>query len=261
MAKLRSSRFVICRSVVAALVISGAASFSVAVPTSERYSFLTLPAGPSEAADVNTNDAMALAALLDCTWSEQAHPVASDAHPSAVFGFSMAISGDTAIVGAPDEPSGTRPGAAYVFTRNGSVWMQQQKLTASDAAAQDQFGISVSISGDTVIVGSYQDDNTRGMNAGSAYVFTRNGTVWTQQQKLTAADGADDDNFGDSVSISGDTAIVGAYFDDTAAGFNVGSAYVFTRGGTVWTQQQKLTASDGAEIDIFGTSVAIVGDT
>ena len=96
---------------------------------------------------------------------------------------------------------------------------------------------------------------------GSAYVFTRSGTTWTQQAKLTASDGAADDYFGYSVALSGDTALVGAYWDDVGANYDQGSAYVFTRSGTTWTQQAKLTASDGAAGDHFGHSVALSGDT
>jgi subtilisin family serine protease len=133
----------------------------------------------------------------------------------------------------------------------------QAKITASDGAAADNFGYSVSISGNTAIVGVYGDDNLKG----SAYIYVRNGNVWTEQQKLTASDGASGDVFGESVSISGDTAIVGARLDDIDANGNQGSAYIFVRSGTVWTQQQKLTASDGAAGNEFGRSVSISGDT
>ena len=132
----------------------------------------------------------------------------------------------------------------------------ETKLTADDGAAGDYFGYSVSISGDTAVVGAYQDDGSKG----SAYVFERSGTTWGQQAKLIAGDGAADDYFGISVSISGDTAVVGAYRDDDKAS-STGSAYVFERTGTTWSQQDKLTASDGAAGDYFGYSVSINGDT
>jgi hypothetical protein len=193
------------------------------------------------------------------TWNQQAHPTASDGAPGDELGYSVAISGETVIIGAIGDNSGA--GSAYIFTRSGTVWTQQQKLTASDGAVGDRFGLSVSISGDTVVVGAYLNDPAGVMDAGSAYVFTRSGTVWTQQQKLSASDGAADDLFGFYVRLDGDTAIIGAPTDDTAAGTDAGSAYVFTRSGTVWTQQQKLTAADGAASDVFGYSVAISGDT
>jgi len=194
------------------------------------------------------------------TWTQQAKLTASDAATGDQFGFSVSISGETAIVGADlDDDAGFDSGSAYVFTRSGTTWTEQAKFTASDAATGDQFGISVSISGDTAIVGAVFNDDA-GSRSGSAYVFTRSGTTWTQQDKLTALDAAADDFFGISVSISGDTAIVGAVFNDDA-GSASGSAYVFTRSGTTWTQQAKLTASDAAADDFFGDSVSISGDT
>ncbi|HUN81536.1 MAG TPA: FG-GAP repeat protein [Phycisphaerae bacterium] len=189
-------------------------------------------------------------------WSQQAKLIASDGATNDNFGLSVAVSGDTAVVGA----SGLGGGAAYVYVRSGVTWTQQAKLTASDAAAGDEFGVSVAIEGNTIVVGAASDDNTGGADAGSAYVFTRSGTFWAQQAKLTASDGAAGDSFGYSVALSGSSAIVGAGSDDTTAGSNAGSAYVFIRCGTVWTEQAKLVASDGAANDAFGVSVAISGD-
>jgi hypothetical protein len=192
------------------------------------------------------------------TWSQQAKLTASDGAAHDFFGYSVALSGDTALVGAYIDDSA---GSAYVFTRSGGAWSQQAKLTASDGAAFDFFGYSVALSGDTALVGAYADDIAAGANAGSAYVFTRSGSSWSQQAKLTAGDGAADDWFGYSVALSGDTALVGAYQDDIAAGTNAGSAYVFTRSGSSWSQQAKLTTSDGAAFDSLGYSVALSGDT
>ena len=111
--------------------------------------------------------------------------------------------------------------------------------------AGDEFGYQVSISDNTIIVGSVNDDIGAVTDRGSAYVFVRNGTTWTQQQKLTANDGAANDHFGIGVAISGETAIVGSYFDDDGAKTNQGSAYVFVRSGGTWTQQQRLVPADG----------------
>ena len=135
----------------------------------------------------------------------------------------------------------------------------ENKLTAGDGAASDEFGSSVSVSGDTAVIGSSQDDDN-GSNSGSAYVYVRSGGVWSEQQKLTASDGAGFDRFGESVSVSGDTVVVSARIDD-ANGISSGSAYVFVRSGGVWSEQQKLTASDGAANDQFGVSVSVSGDT
>jgi hypothetical protein len=184
-------------------------------------------------------------------WSQQAELTASDGTQFDAFGGSVAISGSTAVVGAPDRNSFT--GAAYVFVRSGSVWSQQAELTASDGASIDYFGVSVGISGSTVVVGA------EGKNSftGAAYMFVRSGTVWSQQAELTASDGAQQDSLGHSVAISGSTAVVGAY----AKNHSTGAAYVFLRSGSVWSQQAKLTASDGARGDYFGWSVAVSGST
>ena len=143
----------------------------------------------------------------------------------------MAISGETIVAGAFDDtPAGVDAGSAYVFVRSADAWTEQQKLTASDAAAGDLFGYSVAVSGDTVVAGAPVDDSPAGTYTGSAYVFVRSAATWTQQQKLTASDAASDDRFGASVAVSGDTVMAGAITDDTSAGEDAGSAYVFAIG-------------------------------
>ena len=146
-----------------------------------------------------------------------------------------------------------QPGSAYVFVRSGGVWTQQQKLEAPDAQAGDSFGKGVSISGETLVVGA--------LGALASYVFVRSAGHWNLQQKLEASDPGLFDGFGYSVAISGETVVVGSPFDHGTAGASQGSAYVFVRSGGVWTQQQKLEASDAAEGDRFGDSVAISGET
>jgi hypothetical protein len=175
------------------------------------------------------------------------------------FGYSVAISedGNTIIVGAYGDYS------AYIFTRSGTSWTQQQRIQSSDIQTSDYFGVSVAISddGNTAIVGAHYEDNT-----GSAYIFTRSGTTWSEEQKIQASDKQGGDQFGWSVTISGDgnTAIVGALGEDAVVGtntlFNAGAAYIFTRSGTTWTQQKKIQASDKQGDDEFGRSVAISGD-
>jgi len=192
-------------------------------------------------------------------WSQEAKLTASDGAASDWFGTSVSISGDYAIVGASgDDDSGVGSGSAYIFKRDGTVWSEQDKLLASDGAADDAFGVSVSISGDYAVVGASGDDDN-GNLSGSAYIFRRDGTIWGEEAKLTALDGAIYDFFGSSVSVSGDYAIVGAYCDDDN-GIESGSAYIFKRDGAVWSEQAKLTASDGAEDNYFGFSVSINGD-
>ncbi len=139
------------------------------------------------------------------------------------------------------------------------IMSTQSDLEPADLAVQDQYGSSVAISGDTVVVGSPWDDDT-GSASGSAYVFVRSGTSWSQQQKLTASDGASYSFFGTAVAIDGDTIVIGARQAD-APETDSGAAYVFVRSGTTWTEQAKLTASDGAENEWYGASVAISGDT
>jgi hypothetical protein len=194
----------------------------------------------------------------DGVWTEQAHLFAPDAAAGDLFGAAVALSGDTAAIGAPIDDSQT--GAAWVFVRTGAGWAPQARLRASDREAFDAFGNAVAISGDTVIVGTWLDD-TEVFDQGSAYVFTRSGSTWSEQQHLLASDGDFGDWFGNAVAIAGDTALVGAWLDDTAAGENAGSAYVFVRSDGVWSEQAHLVPSDGAPLDFFGNAVALAGRT
>jgi hypothetical protein len=194
------------------------------------------------------------------SWTQQAKLLASDAQSSDYFGRSVAVSGDTAVIGAYGEDTGgSYAGAAYVFTRSGGAWVEQAKLMASDAQADDYFGRSVAVSGDTAVIGAYGED-TGGSYAGAVYVFTRSGGAWVEQAKLLASDAQANDNFGDSVAVSGDTAVIGAYGEDTGGSY-AGAAYVFTRSGGAWVEQAKLLASDAQSSDYFGDSVAVSGDT
>jgi hypothetical protein len=194
-------------------------------------------------------------------WTQQQKLLASDGQEGDRFGGSIAFLNDTAFIGAYwDDDNGIDSGSMYVFTRTGTTWTQQTKLLPTDGAAGDSFGGDVSISGDTVLIGSGGNDDN-GNDSGSAYVFTRVGTTWTQHQKLLASDGQEGDNFGSwGLSLDGDTALIGSNGDDDM-GINSGSAYVFTRIGTTWIQQQKITASDGAAGDAFGFAVALSGDS
>jgi hypothetical protein len=175
------------------------------------------------------------------------------------FGYSVSISGDYVIVGAPaNDDNGSNSGSAYIYKRNSPSWIEVQKLLASDGVQEDRFGGSVSISDDYVIIGAAGNDDN-GMNSGSAYIFKWDGSNWADEIKLVASDGAQEDFFGRRVSISGDFAVVGSHGDDDK-GFWSGSAYIFKRDGSNWVEEQKLVASDGDENDTFGTSVSISGD-
>ena len=185
---------------------------------------------------------------------------ASDGAADDNFGWEVSISGDYIVVGAiGDDDNGSSSGSAYVFILNGTSWVQEDKLLASDGVADDLFGRFVSISGDYAVVGAPLQDE-KGSDAGSAYVFKRNGTSWAQEDKLLASDGAIDDLFGRSVSIWGDYIVVGALSHDDNGLSNSGTAYVFKRTGTSWAEEDKLLPSDGAADDLFGRSVSIWGD-
>jgi hypothetical protein len=202
------------------------------------------------------------------SWVEESKLVASDSEAGARFGQSCSISGDgtRAIVGAvwDDATGGADSGAAYVFTRSGTSWVQESKLVASDSEAGAYFGESCSISSDgtRAIVGAYKVTATGGSNSGAAYVFTRSGTSWVEESKLVPSDSEASAQFGSSCSISSDgtRAIVGARLDDATGGSNSGAAYVFTRSGTSWVEESKLVPSDSEASAQFGFSCSISSD-
>jgi hypothetical protein len=230
------------------------------------------------------------------TWTQQAYLKASNpVWPALSFGYSVGVSGDTVVVGADGEASGAtgvngnpdltawNSGAAYVFVRSGGTWTQQAYLKASNTGSGDNFGISVGVSGNTVVVGAaWEDSAATGVNgnqadntaasSGAAYVFARSGTTWTQQAYLKASNAGAGDSFGLSVGLSEDTVVVGAYAersaatgvngnqaDNTAAGS--GAAYVFVRSGSTWAQQAYLKASNTGIGEYFGLAVGVSGDT
>ncbi|MEX1023629.1 MAG: FG-GAP repeat protein, partial [Planctomycetota bacterium] len=228
--------------------------------------------------------------------AQQAYLKASNTGAQDNFGSSVAVSGDTVVVGAYGERSvatgvngdessdgALQAGAVYVFVRNGTSWTQEAYLKASNTQGYDRFGWSVAISGDTVVVGANGEDSTAtGVNgdessnaafqAGAGYVFVRSGTSWTQEAYLKASNTGADDRFGESVAVSGDTVVVGAWLEDSDAtgvngdasnngASNSGSAYVFVRSGTTWAQEAYLKASNTGADDRFGRSVGVWGDT
>jgi hypothetical protein len=254
--------------------------------------------------DQGNNDAQEAGAAYvfardsDGDWSQQAYLKASNTDAFDQFGYSVAVSGDTVVVGAFDEDSNatgvngdednddaSNSGAAYVFVRDGADWSQQAYLKASNTDADDIFGWSVAVSGESVVVGAlYEASNATGVDgdqsnddaedAGAAYVFTRDGSgAWSQQAYLKATNTDAFDQFGRSVAASGDTVVVGARGEDSnATGVGgdqsnddatlAGAAYVFVRDGSeVWSQQAYLKASNTDALDQFGRSVAASGDT
>ena len=225
--------------------------------------------------------------------AQQAYAKASNAGAVDAFGTSVAVSGDTVVVGAPSEDSSSTgvnstpnesasgSGAAYVFVRTGTTWTQQAYLKAGNTGSVDAFGTSVAVSGDTIVIGApSEDSSSTGVNStpnesasgsGAAYVFSRAGTTWTQQAYLKASNTGSPDAFGTSVAVSGDTVVVGAPSEDSSStGVNStpnesasgsGAAYMFSRTGTTWSQQAYLKASNTGSPDAFGTSVAVNGGT
>ena len=233
------------------------------------------------------------------TWTQQAYLKASNTQSREdCFGWSVGISGETIVVGAPQESrnisgvngnvQGNTPlwasssGAAYIFVRNGSNWIQQAYLKASNTRAGDKFGTSVAISGETVVVGSpYEDSDATGVNgnqlgtsasdSGAAYVFFRNGAIWSQQAYLKASNTEANDWFGYSVATSGKTVLVGAWAEDSYAkgidgdqsdnsASDSGAAYIFVRDDINWNQQAYLKASNAEPWNRFGWSVALSGE-
>ncbi len=230
------------------------------------------------------------------TWSAQAYLKASNAGSSDFFGVSVAISGDTIVVGANGEASNATgvdgdgsdnsaqsAGAAYVFVRTGSTWTQQAYLKASNSEAFDSFGVAVAIAGDTVAVGAIgESSNATGIGgnqadnsaagAGAAYVFVRSGSTWTQQEYLKASNAESGDSFGAAAALSGESLLVGASLEssgatgvggnqaDNSAPFS-GAAYVFTRSGSTWSQEAYVKASNTDSNDSFGAVLALDGDT
>ncbi|MBL4659585.1 MAG: FG-GAP repeat protein [Alcanivoracaceae bacterium] len=229
-------------------------------------------------------------------YQQNAYIKASNTNGGDQFGYSVAISGNTMVIGANKEDSNAMgvnnnqtnnaqisSGAAYVFVRNtNGIWAQQAYLKASNTGNGDEFGFSVDISGDTIVVGAaFEDSNATGVNndetndlsiqSGAAYVFTRNAEIWSQQAYLKASNTSYTDWFGYSVAISGNTIVVGVIGEDSdVTGINngtnelaesSGAAYVFTRDLGEWSQQAFLKASNTEEIDWFGYSVDIDDNT
>ncbi|MBI2390734.1 MAG: FG-GAP repeat protein [Deltaproteobacteria bacterium] len=169
-------------------------------------------------------------------------------------GFSVAISGDTAVVGGAKEFYPWSAGGAYVFVRSGSTWTQQAKLTPASLGGDDRYGNAVAIDGDTIAVGAPSFDAGGRAGSGSVFIYVRSGTTWTEQARITPTDSAAFDGFGYAVALSGDVVLAGAPWKVSDAG----AAYVFTRSGTAWTQSLKL--SNGVAGEMYGRAVAIGGN-
>jgi len=193
---------------------------------------------------------------IGTTWTLEKRLTSPNAHAFGRFGLSVAIEGNTVVVGTDENALAAGSGAAYVFTRDHFGWAHRQQLLPAGGTAHDHFGSSVAISGDTIVVGAFNDD-ADGDEAGSAYVFRGVGDVWTQEARLQATDAEDWLLFGSDVDLQGDRAVIGApaRFDEPVTG----RAYVFDRVGTLWTQTARI--ADAGVGDRFGASVALDAST
>ena len=259
---------------------------TVVVGAPSEDSFATAINGDQNDNSATNSGAAYVFARTGTIWAQQAYLKPSNTDANDNFGSSVAVSGDTVVVGAPQEDSTAtgvngnqgnaadlnfNSGAAYVFVRVGNSWSQQAYLKAS-TSGDDRFGESVAISGHTVVIGAPADDSNGLINPGAAYVFIRAGSTWSQQAFLTASNIGEDDFFGRSVAISGDTVVVAAESEDSNAtgvdgngsndsASNSGAAYLFTRVGSTWSHKAYLKASNTGSGDFFGNSVAVSGET
>jgi hypothetical protein len=234
----------------------------------------------SESEDANGNNTIASAGaayifkLENDIWTQKQKIVASDRQDGDYFGWSVAISENHIVVGAYAEDHDengqnllSNAGSAYIFELSNGIWTQQKKIVASDRESGQRFGCSLAIDGDYIIVGAYSDDiSSTFTDVGAAYIYKSENGNWIEKQKIMASDYDGMDYFGWSVDIENDHIIVGAYNEsqDTSGANTMsssGSTYVFKLGNDgIWTQKQKLIASDRAEGDHFGYNVKISGD-
>ncbi len=255
--------------------------FGYSVAISGNYIIIGSPIDAEDAAGGNTLNSAGSAYIFEQdgngNWNQTQKIVPSDRASADLFGTSVSISGNYAIAGAYQEdenPAGgntlSNAGSAYIFERDGNgVWNQKQKIVPSDRAISDRFGISVSVCGTYAVAGAYLEDldETGGYfksAAGAAYIFERDGNGnWIQAKKITAPDRDPNDYFGQTVYIDGNIVIAGAVNEAADAhGGNIsasaGAAYIFKRNGNGnWNQTQKIAASDRANNDNFGISVAV----
>lgn len=193
-------------------------------------------------------------------WVQAQKLRANDGQALDHMGNSVSIDGDVIVVSAwKEDQGGPEAGAAYVFRFNGTEWLQEQKLKASDSGAGDNFGRHVSVSGNVIAVGAWMDDDLVS-NSGAVYMFRYNGSNWVQEQKLKASDAASNSLLGWSVYVDGKTVVAGA-FGDNAMGTQSGAAYVWEYDGAQWNNEEKILPNDGQAFDYFGFSIAVDGDT
>lgn len=255
-------------------------TFGSSVAISGTYAIVGARSESEDASGENTLDMAGSAYVFknnNGNWNQVQKIVASERGASDWFGWSVAMSGDYAIIGAQREDHDVlegnmvfEAGSAYIFHNVAGTWSQVQKIVASDRGSQDRFGWDVAISDNHAIVGAYwEDEDLEGANhltdAGSAYIFKNFAGSWLEIQKIVASDRGYEDFFGHSVAISGDYIVVGAMFEDegtpgSLSFSDAGSAYIYRNVSGNWTEVQKIAAEDREDYDWFGTSVAISAD-
>jgi hypothetical protein len=230
------------------LALSGD-TFVVGAPANDPYQYDLLPGSRVGAAYVFVRQ--------NGVWTQQARLVPRASSPSDLFGFRVAIQGDTILVGAPSESSGaTRSGAVYEWKRSNGTWSEGQRIKPATPIANSMFGWALAIDGDDLLVGASQD-STGAATAGSAYIFNRRDGSWQEQQRLRAPEPAAEATFGWQVALLGDTAVVTAAHVKLLSTTGPGEAFIFTRTGNEWTLAQKLTAPYPGASDLFGSGLAL----
>ena len=198
---------------------------------------------------------------IDGVWQQTQKLLASDGDEQDDFGVAMVLDGDTLVVGAQrKDVAGQEQGSAYVFVLEGGLWIEQAKLFDPDGQVSDGFGRTVALDGDTALIGAPVANVNGETNLGAAYVFERVGTTWTLQQRLLASDSAFNDQFGSSVALDGNIALIGATEKSINGMEFHGAAYFFERQNGIWTEAQRVLPSNGQEDGEFGASAALVGD-
>ncbi|HJU39520.1 MAG TPA: FG-GAP repeat protein, partial [Tahibacter sp.] len=199
------------------------------------------------------------------TWTETGKFTSDDGAAADDFGWSVALSGTTAVVGTSFATIGGNEfqGAAYVFDGSGGNWTQMQKLTASNGAEFDFFGLAVAMQPGTILVGAdgAATDGDPFSSQGAVYVFTESGGAWSESRQLTASDGEPSDGLGEWIAFDGDRALIGAPGVTVGDNESQGAAYLFTRSADAWTESPRFVSSDGGELDQFGWATALSDDT
>ncbi|HYO72171.1 MAG TPA: hypothetical protein VEU33_39470, partial [Archangium sp.] len=239
--------------------VSANASFGQAVAMAGEVIVIGAPFGKS--GGVTTGAASVFERRgTGCDWVERARLTPEEGTGVGLFGAAVATDGTRVVVGA-FEVGARKEGAVYVYSKQEDVWTLEATLSASDRVAYAHFGISVALSGDTLLVGA-DADGTQGDAAGAAYVFVYKDGRWSEQAKLLASQGDEFDFFGASVALGQDPAVVGAHLDeDTGGTESAGVVYVFSRSGERWLEQARLVPADNPYGAALGISVALTGDT